>query len=336
MGFSRVAASAILQRSHPNRVHAGPTFIYSGGEPSSPLLFPTPAPPLPPPPLPYPPPPPPPLPPPPPSPPSRRPLAGKWYLGSPSPQLYGVAWRPSLSPPSPPPPPPMRGDVERVFISQDRIALRVHELARQITDDHRQVASSDGDGELTIVPILTGAMIFSADLIRHIPMAMQIGLLDRHAATPARSAAHAGLAGHRRKGRRPRGPPRPARRRHPRQRRDDRLVASMLKAIGGRRRPHLCAAPQGPPQCPRSAGRITSGFEIPDEFVVGYGLDFNNYYPKLAGYRYAEARSDRGRKRDRRGRQLHPPPRVRPRRRRRTVAAVARKCLVRSAAPVLH
>src|SRR5947199_346398 len=71
---------------------------------------------------------------------------------------------------------PMRGDVERVLISQDRIALRVHELARQITEDHRLVIAG-GDAELTIVPILTGAMIFCADLIRHIPMAMKIGLM---------------------------------------------------------------------------------------------------------------------------------------------------------------
>src|SRR4051794_4563995 len=73
----------------------------------------------------------------------------------------------------------MRGDVERVLISQDRIALRVHELARQITGDFRPTrgAGAREDSEITIVPILTGAMIFCADLIRHIPMAMKIGLL---------------------------------------------------------------------------------------------------------------------------------------------------------------
>src|SRR4051812_50109273 len=64
----------------------------------------------------------------------------------------------------------MDRDIERVLISQEQIAARVAEMARQITADH-------GDGEVTIVPILTGAMIFCADLIRQIPIAMQIGLL---------------------------------------------------------------------------------------------------------------------------------------------------------------
>src|SRR5688572_925473 len=67
--------------------------------------------------------------------------------------------------------PRMERDVDRVLISQARIAARVAELARQITADHTP------DGEVTIVPILTGAMIFCADLIRQIPIAMQIGLL---------------------------------------------------------------------------------------------------------------------------------------------------------------
>jgi len=64
----------------------------------------------------------------------------------------------------------MDRDIQRVLISQEQIAARVAELARQITADHV-------DGEVTIVPIMTGAMIFCADLIRQIPIAMQIGLL---------------------------------------------------------------------------------------------------------------------------------------------------------------
>ena len=73
----------------------------------------------------------------------------------------------------------MRRDIERILIPQDRIALRVHELARRITDDHFAPAGAAGPAgpEITIVPILTGAMIFCADLIRHIPIAMRIDLL---------------------------------------------------------------------------------------------------------------------------------------------------------------
>src|SRR5215212_5434666 len=76
----------------------------------------------------------------------------------------------------------MQGDparIARVLIPQERIAQRVRELARQITADHQPGPRPDGSGpaEITIVPVLTGAMIFCADLIRHIPVAMRIGLL---------------------------------------------------------------------------------------------------------------------------------------------------------------
>src|SRR5688572_6165579 len=65
----------------------------------------------------------------------------------------------------------MQDDVERVLISEQQIAQRVHELAEQITADHADSA------EVTILPILTGAMIFCADLIRQIPLAMRIGMM---------------------------------------------------------------------------------------------------------------------------------------------------------------
>ena len=65
----------------------------------------------------------------------------------------------------------MHRDIERVLISQYQIAGRIKEMAQQITRDH------ESTGEITIVPILTGAMIFCGDLIRQIPIAMQIGLL---------------------------------------------------------------------------------------------------------------------------------------------------------------
>src|SRR5438552_3175543 len=67
----------------------------------------------------------------------------------------------------------MHRDIERILIPQAQIAQRVAELAKMITSDH----SSANGVEITIIPILTGAMIFCADLIRHLPMRMQIGLL---------------------------------------------------------------------------------------------------------------------------------------------------------------
>src|SRR4051812_31103151 len=68
----------------------------------------------------------------------------------------------------------MQGDIDRVLISRERIAARVRELARDITVDFTGSGHAD---EITIVPILTGAMIFCGDLIREIPISLRIGLL---------------------------------------------------------------------------------------------------------------------------------------------------------------
>ena len=177
----------------------------------------------------------------------------------------------------------MRGDIERVLISQDRIALRVHELARQITDDHRRVipgdAEADDDGELTIVPILTGAMIFCADLIRHIPMAMKIGLLAV-TSYPGRSVRTQGsrvigeMLGD-------------LRGRHVLLVDDIldsggtvRLVAGMLRESGAAG-VRTCVLLRKDRPSAREVPVDYVGFEIPDEFVVGYGLDFDNYYRNL-------------------------------------------------------
>src|SRR3954468_2140422 len=70
----------------------------------------------------------------------------------------------------------MHRDIDRILISQDKIAARVRELARDIIADHTP-PRMPGEPEITIVPILTGAMIFCCDLIRRIPFAMKIGLM---------------------------------------------------------------------------------------------------------------------------------------------------------------
>ncbi len=55
----------------------------------------------------------------------------------------------------------MDTDIARILIHREKLAARVQELAAEIA------AAYNGDNvELTLVPILSGAMIFVADLIR--------------------------------------------------------------------------------------------------------------------------------------------------------------------------
>lgn len=170
----------------------------------------------------------------------------------------------------------MISDIDRVLISQVQIAQRVNELAEQITTDH---AAAKNGGEITIVPVLTGAIIFCGDLIRQIPIAMKIGLLtvssypgasirSQGASVISRqlgdlSGRHVLLI-------------------------DDildsggtiRLIRPMLQELGPAS-VKTCVLLRKNRLSAREVPVDYVGFEIPDEFVVGYGLDYNDYYRNL-------------------------------------------------------
>ena len=159
-----------------------------------------------------------------------------------------------------------------ILLPAERIQQRVDELARQIAADFHGRPT-------TIVGVLTGCLMFLSDLVRRIDLPLRIGLVqassyrgaDHHARRPARRPRT-----HARRAR----PPRPVARRHPRHRPDagvpDRpphrarrrsvRSAVLLRKIGRQR------VPVEPDYC---------GFDIPDVFVVGYGLDYNDEYRHL-------------------------------------------------------
>src|SRR5262249_15940415 len=56
-------------------------------------------------------------------------------------------------------------------IPADRIQQRIGELAQQISADYR-------DKPLTIVGVLTGCLVFLADLVRRLEMPLRIGLIQ--------------------------------------------------------------------------------------------------------------------------------------------------------------
>jgi len=170
----------------------------------------------------------------------------------------------------------MQGDIERILIPRQEISRRVRELAAQITADQSSAAQ---DGGITIVPILTGAMIFCADLMRQIPIAMKIGLMAV-SSYPGRSVRSQGAE----------------------------FLASRMADIRGRHVlvvddildsggtlgivvPELqklgaatvktCVLLRKDRPAAKAFPVDYLGFEIPDVFVVGYGLDYNDYYRNL-------------------------------------------------------
>ncbi len=172
----------------------------------------------------------------------------------------------------------MQSDIQRVLISEEQIAERVRELAAQITADHTPPNVPDG-GEITIVPILTGAFIFCGDLIRHIPLPIRIGLLTV-SSYPGMSVRTQGsqLIGQQLGD---------VRGRHV-VLIDDildsggtiALVVPKLRELGAASVKTCVLLRKDRP----TAKNVTAdyvGFEIPDEFVVGYGLDYNDYYRNL-------------------------------------------------------
>lgn len=172
----------------------------------------------------------------------------------------------------------MTGDIERTLIPQGRIHARVRELAATITADHTP-PNVPGDAEITIVPVMTGAMIFAADLIRQIPIQMRINLMtvSSYPGSSLRTQGATVLC----------------------QQLGDihgrhvlliddildsggtlRLITPMLYELGAAS-VKTCVLLRKPRDESKDVIADYVGFEIPDEFVVGYGLDYDSYYRNL-------------------------------------------------------
>lgn len=171
----------------------------------------------------------------------------------------------------------MHGDIERVLIPQDQIAARVRELAKLITEDHTPPKMPEG--EITIVPVMTGAMIFCADLIRQIPIQMRIGLLAVSSYPGASIQTQGSQVLGQQLG--------DIHGRHVLLLDDIldsggtvRLVVPLLKEMGAATVKTCVLLRKDRPSARQTTVEYV-GFEIPDVFVVGYGLDFNDHYRNL-------------------------------------------------------
>jgi hypoxanthine phosphoribosyltransferase len=65
----------------------------------------------------------------------------------------------------------VQGDIERVLFDGPAIHKRLEEMAAQISVDYAQ-------RELTVIAILTGSLMFTSDLLRRIPLPLKLDCLS--------------------------------------------------------------------------------------------------------------------------------------------------------------
>ena len=166
----------------------------------------------------------------------------------------------------------MRSDIERVLFDAPAIHKRLEEMAAQITTDY-------SDRELTVIAILTGSLMFMSDLLRRIPLPLKLDCLSvvsyQGKAQPSgeiifKQLAVPDVAG-----------------------RDVLILDDILDTgytLAAVREKLETAKPRSIRVCvllskrkhrTRDVDADYIGFEIDDEFVVGYGLDFMERYRNL-------------------------------------------------------
>jgi hypoxanthine phosphoribosyltransferase len=166
----------------------------------------------------------------------------------------------------------VQSDIERVLFDGPAIHKRLDEIATQITADY-------SDRELMVIAILTGTLMFMSDLLRRIPLPLKLNCLSvasYHGRTQTsgkvllKESFGPDVAG------------------------QDVLILDdildtghTLEAVRKKletakpRSIRACVLLSKRKQRARNVDVDYIGFEIDDEFVVGYGLDFMERYRNL-------------------------------------------------------
>lgn len=167
----------------------------------------------------------------------------------------------------------LQGDIARVIVPREQIAGSVARLAGQIAQCYR-------GRELTILPVLTGALVLVADLVRDLPLRMRLDIVSV-SSYPDGATRSCGA-----RFRLP--PPANLRGRHILVVDDildsGRTLALMLESLSAMAPASLRSCillRKARPDLPDRIEPNFVGFDVADEFVVGYGLDYNHYYRNL-------------------------------------------------------
>jgi len=166
----------------------------------------------------------------------------------------------------------MQCDLERVLFEEPAIHRRFDELAAQISNDYR-------NHEVTLIAVLNGSLMFMSDLLRRIPLPLKlncVSVVNYHGKAQTsgevifKQVALPDVIG-----------------------RDILILDDILDSghtLAAIRDKLEAAKPRSIPVCvllskkkprARHVDADYVGFEIEDEFIVGYGLDFMERYRNL-------------------------------------------------------
>ena len=170
------------------------------------------------------------------------------------------------------------GDIKSVLLAQDEIQAKIAELAAQVGADYRDAVESGGQ-DLLLVTVLKGAVFFVTDLARAIPLPTQLEFMA--VSSYGSSTSSSGVV---------------------------RILKDLDRDINDRdvlivedvvdsgltlswllrnlatRRPRslrVCTLLRKPDAVRTDVAIEYVGFDIPNEFVVGYGLDYAERYRDL-------------------------------------------------------
>jgi hypoxanthine phosphoribosyltransferase len=167
----------------------------------------------------------------------------------------------------------MLDDLEKILFREETIHKRLDELAEVITKEYR-------DKELTVIAVLNGSIIFAADLLRRIPLPLKldcVSVASYHGAAestghvtfdqitmPDVIGRHVLIV-------------------------DDildsgRTLFAIREKLLAEARPKsmkICVLLRKIKERAKPAEADYTGFDIADEFVVGYGLDYQERYRNL-------------------------------------------------------
>lgn len=168
----------------------------------------------------------------------------------------------------------MNYQLSEVLISEQQLQKRIGELAQEVSHD---ITS----GELVVVGVLKGAVIFLSDLVRHFDPSLMVKLDFMAVSSYGTSTKSSGVVRIIKdldtdiKGRNVLLVEDIV---------DSGLTLSYLTRILGERGPkslRTCVLLDKPDRRQVNVDVRYKGFEIPDEFVVGYGLDYAGLWRNL-------------------------------------------------------